>query len=273
MSRPRVGVVAAGGPTDEHGGSVTEAASPGAATVESADQAVREAVEEAGADAVVAPAGELSRVELVVAHGEAALLAAARAGVSAPVLPVAVGSAVASVPLATLSSAVSRVLSGDGSVERHPVVGPSGVGPHRALLDVTLASSEPARISEFSVHRNEERIARFRADGVVVATPAGSAGYASDAGGPVLLPGTGVVSVVPVAPFATDADTWVLPVDGATLVVERDEPPVELLADGRPECTVPAGTAIDVVHLDDLETIRLPDDEVGSVDPDDGGSG
>ena len=53
--------------------------------------------------------------------------------------------------------------------------------------------------------------------------------------------------VVPVAPFATDADRLVLPLDGVALGVERDETPVELLADGRTERDVEIGDPVDLL--------------------------
>jgi NAD+ kinase len=64
-------------------------------------------------------------------------------------------------------------------------------------------------------------VASVRADGVVVATPVGSDGYAAAAGGPVLDAGTGV-AVVPIAPFSTAATTHVAdPGDGLAVSVER----------------------------------------------------
>jgi NAD+ kinase len=119
--------------------------------------------------------------------------------------------------------------------------------------------AEPARISEFCVRTGGEEVDRFRADGVVVSTPAGSPGYNRAANGPVVAPETGVLSVVPVAPFATDIDGWVLPIDEVTLSVERDETPVELLADGRPEQSVEARTPVRFDHVDDIETVVLPE--------------
>jgi NAD+ kinase len=96
-----------------------------------------------------------------------------------------------------------------------------------------LSTDEPARISEYTVRCGAETVATFRADAVLVTTPAGSTGYARAAKGSLLAPGTGVVGVVPIAPFVTDTDQWVLPDDAVSLVVERDETPVELLVDGR----------------------------------------
>uniref|UniRef100_UPI003F5583D0 ATP-NAD kinase n=1 Tax=Halosimplex halobium TaxID=3396618 RepID=UPI003F5583D0 len=190
--------------------------------------------------------------DAVVAVGEPALLAVARAGTDAPVLPVDAGAGVCSVPRAAVADGIADLVAGDYERASHPLVDVRVADRTRAtaLLDLMLVSAEPAQISEYTVERGDDRVARFRADGVVVATPAGSSGYASDAGGPVLAPDTDAVTVVPVAPFETDIDHWVLPPDGLGVTVERDETAVHLLADDRvvgpvepdePVSVVPAG--------------------------------
>jgi NAD+ kinase len=91
-------------------------------------------------------------------------------------------------------------------------------------------TSAPAKISEYAVHLDGERVEQVRADGIVVATPVGSDGYARSAGGPVVGAGAGL-SIVPVAPFATLSSPWVLS-PPLTLTVERDEGDVSLFLDG-----------------------------------------
>ncbi|WP_418284418.1 ATP-NAD kinase [Halorubrum sp. DTA46] len=137
---------------------------------------------------------------------------------------------------------IGGLIDADGSVPvdeiddvrrvTHPVLGvDAGAGTvYRAVADVALVAERPARISEFGIGDPGRREGSFRADGVVVATPFGSDGYANAAGGPVVEPGGGL-AVVPVAPFSTRTGPRV--VDGrVTLSVERDEEPVSLVVDG-----------------------------------------
>jgi NAD+ kinase len=126
------------------------------------------------------------------------------------------------------------------------------LGEARALFDLTLVSEEPARISEFTVRSGTDTVDCFRADGVVVATPAGSGDYARAAGGPVVGRGTGVVAVVPISPFATDTDHWVLDAASVVLRVERDDNPVELLVDGRSEGRVVPGEGLRIAPESEL---------------------
>jgi len=200
-----------------------------------ADAAVERAVREAGGDPTPGAAADVTDTGFVVAVGEPALLAVARASPDVPVLPVAAGRGVRSVPRDAVEPALAALLAGEYTREAHPILD-ARVGDRtavRALTDVMLASAEPAQISEYTVRAGGERVARFRADGVVLATPAGSTGYARTAGGPVVPPEADVLTVVPVSPFSTDVDHWVLPLGDVTVSVERDETDIHLVADDR----------------------------------------
>lgn len=193
--------------------------------------AVAAAVDAAGG--VVAADGDdrATDADVVFAVGESSLFAFADAEPVAPILPVECGVGHHSVTRADVADVLRALQSGETRTVSHPLVGVAvdGVTAGAALADVTLMTDEPARISEYAVSTPEERVGSFRADGVVVATPLGSTGYAHAAGGPILAPETGVVTV-PIAPYTTLPDVWVrsLPV---TLSVERDEASVSLVVD------------------------------------------
>lgn len=126
-----------------------------------------------------------------------------------------------------------------------------------ALVDVTLVTVDPARISEYTIASGDERVTRVRADGVVVATPAGSHGYAHDAGGPRIAPETDVGIVVPIAPFSISDDHWVLSLTDVRLTIERDDAPVELFIDGQRVGTVSHEDTLSLHPVATLETIRV----------------
>ena len=215
--------------------------------------AIAAAVEAAGG-VPVAP-DDAASADVVVAAGEDALVDVARRGVDAPVLPVDAGPGTRSVPAEAATAAVAGALAGDCRTEPlSPVrTGTDGV----ALFDVALLAAEPARISEFSIRYRGNRLTRFRADGVVASTPAGSVGYNRAADGPVVAPGTGVVAVVPIAPFRTDDGRWVLSPEDVTLAVERDETPIEVLLDGRLERTVSTADPISLEPAEGIEVLLV----------------
>lgn len=212
------------------------------------------AIEAAGGIPVVDPEA-FGSVRFVVAAGEPAIVDLVRGGIDVPVVAVSAGAGLRSVPFERLEAALTEALEAAVPVVDHPIIEVTGgFEPIRAVFDVGLMAAEPARISEFAVRSGGERVSRFRADGVVASTPAGSGGYNRNAGGPVLAPGTGVASVVPIAPFATAPGRWIVPLDSIELAVKRDETPVELLVDGRREAIVDPGGSVTVSRVGTLET-------------------
>ena len=201
--------------------------------------------------------------DLVVAVGDAALLGVARSSPAAPILPVDVTRGFRSLPGEALTDAVERVLPGEADVRSHPVlrIEHDGERVARAVADVSLLTAEVAHISEYTVATGGNHVAQFRADGVVVATPAGSPGYARRVGCPVVAPGTGVGAVAPIAPFATDPDHWVLPLDDLRLTVERDETRVTLLADDREVATVAKGEPVRITPDGTADLAVVPESE------------
>ncbi len=179
-----------------------------------------------GVDSEIAPnsAGvewvDQREAELLVTVGEAALADCAARGDSRPIVALELPS-----PLSPnreqLAEILQRLPAEPPTVEVRPLSVTAGGNTSTAVFDTTLVTSEPARISEYALTVDDRTHAEFRADGVVVATPLGSSGYGRTTGGPLLEPGTGV-AVVPIAPFATHTDTWVLE-PPLSIRVQRDD--------------------------------------------------
>lgn len=225
------------------------------ALVGDVDDDVREAVTAADADVV----DHDSNPDAVLACGESALRDVALDGSDAPVLPVSREERHYAVARRDVAAAVRALVAGHARTVDHPVmslsVGDEDAG--RALFDVTLVTSQTAKISEYGVGAPDGRIDEFRADGVVVASPVGSAGYARAANGSLLLPGTGL-AVVPISPFTTQTDTWVVP-EEVTLSVERDEGRVSLLADRDERAHVRPDEPVSVTTDESVSLLRVRD--------------
>ncbi len=151
--------------------------------------------------------------------------------------------------------ALRRLLDDSGtgdSVARvtRPVlaVGDGTEPPVRAAFDVALVTDEPARISEFAVGFSRGRDESIRADGVVVATPLGSDGYANAIGAPLVEPGGGL-AVAPIAPFSTRTDAWIAS-DRVRLTVERESEPIGLVVDGERRGAVEPHRPIEIETVD-----------------------
>jgi NAD+ kinase len=69
-----------------------------------------------------------------------------------------------------------------------------------ALNDVVLSKASIARMGEYTVELDGRIAAKFRADGVIVATPTGSTAYTLSANGPILTPDVDAMVITPICP-------------------------------------------------------------------------
>ena len=86
-------------------------------------------------------------------------------------------------------------------------------GPHGALNDVYLRpcldDQSPTCVLELEI--DGEVVDQYRGDGLILATPTGSTGYAMAAGGPILHPGIEAIVVTPICPMSLSSRTVVVP--------------------------------------------------------------
>jgi len=80
-----------------------------------------------------------------------------------------------------------------------------------ALNDVVLAKGAIARMGEFTIELDGEFVARFRADGVIVATPTGSTAYTLAANGPILMPTVDAMVLTAICPHLLTIRPIVVP--------------------------------------------------------------
>lgn len=70
-----------------------------------------------------------------------------------------------------------------------------------ALNEAVVSSSGIAKVISLNLFLDKTLAGRFRADGMIVATPTGSTGYSLAAGGPILDPEMSALIVTPICPF------------------------------------------------------------------------
>jgi NAD+ kinase len=69
-----------------------------------------------------------------------------------------------------------------------------------ALNDAVVSRGDRSKLVKMDVRIDGEVLTNFNADGLIVSTPTGSTAYSLSAGGPILLPDTGVFVITPVCP-------------------------------------------------------------------------
>jgi len=126
---------------------------------------------------------------------------------------------------------VSRRIMFDAVVQR----GGRAIACFSGLNDGVIRSSEFSRIVGLRIHLSATYVARYRADGVILATPTGSTAYSMSAGGPILHPEMEAFILIPICPFTLSNRPMVVP-DSEELTVEveeRQRTGIVLLVDGQ----------------------------------------
>lgn len=106
------------------------------------------------------------------------------------------------------------------------------IGSHKVLNDIVL-KGELARLARFKTHINNEHMATYRADGLIIATPTGSTAYALSADGPILYPTIHSIIIVPICPFNLTNRPVVIP-DwmGIEIYLDESQKNTQLTLDG-----------------------------------------
>lgn len=137
---------------------------------------------------------------------------------------------------------LDKVFSGDYTIDERAMlsvrsVSESGKVKFRAhaLNEAVIANGAAARMVDIELYDGEELVSRYRADGLVVATPTGSTAYSLSAGGPIVDPKLSCFCVTPVCPHSLTARPLIFP-DTAELRIKNTcvrEKVLHLTVDGR----------------------------------------
>ena len=122
-----------------------------------------------------------------------------------------------------------------------------------SVNDIVLSKSSIARMAEFAIELDDMLAARFRADGVIVATPTGSTAYTLAANGPILVPGVDALVITPICPHLLTLRPMVVP--GSSALTLRIEGPKSSLPNPT-ILTVDGQQAVDLRVGDELHCHR-----------------
>lgn len=177
-----------------------------------------------------------------------------------PVLGVNVGRLgfLADVETGELRRAINNLESGAYTVDERLVLAVSvdGKGPSWALNDVVVARAGPAGLVALDVTVGGALLNRYWSDGLIVATPTGSTGYSLAVGGPIMIPGSSVLLLSPIAPHSLTIRPVVVPSDSEIEIrVSGGHAPYIIATDGL--STRPRSDSVPIRIRRAAHTIRL----------------
>jgi NAD+ kinase len=168
---------------------------------------------------------------VIVLGGDGTLLSAARAigHREIPLFPVNLGGLgfLTAITKDELFSELERALRGEHRVARRKFLntellrGGRVLAAYDALNDAVLAKSEIARMIDLQVYVDEQFVANYKADGLIVCTPTGSTAYSLAAGGPIIFPSVPAICLTPICPHMLTNRPVLVPETSVVRVVSR----------------------------------------------------
>lgn len=193
---------------------------------------------------------------VIVLGGDGTLLAAARAfaRTTTPILSVNLGALgfLTEIPLSELYPTLDAWCNNSAEIEVRSMMHAQHIRNGKtlshweALNDVVVAKGTIARMGDFSVEIDNQAVATFRADGVIVSTPTGSTAYNLAADGPIVMPSVNALVVTPICPHLLTIRPIVMPGESSVSIKVVGVPnEIYLTVDGQQAIKLHQG---DTVH-------------------------
>ena len=146
-------------------------------------------------------------------------------------------------------AALSRLISGEYTLERRMLLDVMvGDRTFHALNETVVSRGALSRMVEVEVANRGERVARYKADGVIVATPTGSTAYSLSAGGPVIEPSLHCLLLTPICPHSLHTRPYLFGADCELSLTPITDTPVFLTIDGEEAIEIKVGETVRVVR-------------------------
>jgi len=163
----------------------------------------------------------------------------------------------ADVESSRIQDAFQLLLTGQYNIEERNALSVLGPCTGWALNDIVITRQPAGGLAAIDVFIDGTRLNRYWGDGLIIATPTGSTAYSLAVGGPIVMPGSNVVIVSPVAPHSLTVRPIVLPAN-STLTLQ--------LASKSADCTIALdGRTFPLSNKEDSFTICLADHSIRLV--------
>ena len=123
-------------------------------------------------------------------------------------------------------------------------------GYNYALNEIAILKRDTSSMITIHTSLNDEYLASYQADGLLIATPTGSTAYSMSVNGPIIIPQSKNIVLSPVAPHSLNVRPLIIPdTYTITLGVESRNKSFLISLDGRSEI-FPAGIQLTVTKAD-----------------------
>jgi NAD+ kinase len=143
----------------------------------------------------------------------------------------------------------------EASIERNGKAIYSQIG----LNDVVVTRGERSRLVRLNLFIDQTRLTEYNADGLIIATSTGSTAYSLSAGGPIVMPNSGVFVVTPICPHVlTNRSVIVSDKSAIRLLPSSGEQQLSLSVDGQESVQLSAEDAVTIRPAEEKFPLLLP---------------
>ncbi len=205
----------------------------------------------------------LSKVDIaIVLGGDGTLLKTARCLGKKPTLILGINMGnvgfLTSIAPKEIARSVTRLFKGEYIVDERDLLrvtvyrGGKKIHTSMALNEAVINQGGFARVIDLDVSVNKRKLAKYRADGLIVSTPTGSTGHSLSSGGPVVHPRVDAFIVAPICSLRLGVRPIIIPGDRIIEITLKTEwreakKPIVLTVDGQEAFNL---------HKDDIVRLR-----------------
>jgi NAD+ kinase len=168
---------------------------------------------------------------VIVLGGDGTLLSGARAigKREIPLFPVNLGGLgfLTAITIDEVFPELERALRGEHRIAKRKLLNTEVirrgdvVASYDALNDAVLTKSSIARMIDLQAYVDEQFVADYKADGLIICTPTGSTAYSLAAGGPIIFPSVPALCLTPICPHMLTNRPVLVPETGVIRVISQ----------------------------------------------------
>jgi NAD+ kinase len=145
----------------------------------------------------------------------------------------------------------------EASIERKGRTMLSQIG----LNDVVVTRTERSRLVRLELFIDQAHLTEYNADGLIISTSTGSTAYSLSAGGPIVMPNSGVFVVTPICPHVLTNRSVIVP-NKSTIRLQpsQGEQQLSMSVDGQEFIQLHASDIVTVRHAHERLPLLLPKD-------------
>ncbi len=115
-----------------------------------------------------------------------------------------------------------------------------------AVNEVVMHSGELAKMTSFSLFKNNNLIANHKSDGLIVSSATGSTAYMYSGGGPVLYPTLDVFAIMPMFSHSSSTRPLIIPAEGELELKYEHNEKAKVILDGHNEFDLDSGDSLKI---------------------------